>query len=48
MLKGATFVPSKTKLSITGNFIYQLSLSSQQGTLTAADAGQSTKTIYVK
>jgi hypothetical protein len=48
MLPGATFVPSKTKLSITGNFIYQLSLSSQQGTLTAADAGQSSKTIYVK
>ncbi|HTQ28672.1 MAG TPA: hypothetical protein VMI35_11105 [Puia sp.] len=48
MLTGATFVPAKTKLSITGNFIYQLSLSSQQGTLSAADAGQSNKTVFVQ
>jgi hypothetical protein len=48
MLPGATFVPHKTKLTITGNFIYQLSLSSQLGTLSAADAGQSNKTVYVR
>jgi hypothetical protein len=41
---------ANTKLKITGNFIYQLSLSSQ-GTNTAlsiADAGQTNKTIFVQ
>jgi hypothetical protein len=47
MLPGATFVPAKTKLTIAGNFIYQLSLSSQQGTVSATDAGQTNKTVYV-
>jgi hypothetical protein len=48
MLAGATFVPPKTKLTISANFIYQLSLSSQLGTLSAADAGQGNKTVYVQ
>jgi hypothetical protein len=48
MLPGATMVPHKTKLTITGNFIYQLSLSSQQGKLSATDAGILNKTVYVQ
>ncbi|HTS44913.1 MAG TPA: hypothetical protein VMH01_10985 [Puia sp.] len=48
LLPGATWVPSKTKLTIVGNFIYQLSLSSQLGTLSATDAGQKNKTVYVQ
>jgi hypothetical protein len=48
MLPGVTFVPPGTKLSISANFIYQLSLSSEQGTLSATDAGQETKTIFVQ
>lgn len=48
MLPGATIVPSKTKLTITGNFIYQLSLSSEQGKLSASDAGLANKTVYVR
>jgi hypothetical protein len=48
MLPGATLVPHKTKLTIVGNFIYQLSLSSEQGTLSATDAGQLNKTVYVQ
>jgi hypothetical protein len=48
LLPGATFVPDKTKLTITGNFIYQLSLSSESGTSSAADAGIKNKTIYVR
>ncbi len=48
MLPGATFVPSGTKLTIAANFIYQLSLSSEQGTLSAADAGVTSKTVFVQ
>jgi len=48
MLRGATLVPSGTKLTINGNFIYQLSLSSEQGTLSATDAGLVNKTVYVQ
>lgn len=48
LLPGATSVPPKTKLSIVGNFSYQLSLSSEQGTLSATDAGVKNKTVYVK
>jgi hypothetical protein len=48
MLPGATLVPHKTKLTIVGNFIYQLSLSSEQGTLSATDAGLLNKTVYVR
>ena len=47
MLPGATLVPHKTKLTITGNFIYQLSLSSELGNLSATDAGIKNKTVYV-
>jgi hypothetical protein len=46
MLVGATTV-EKAKLTITANFIYQLSLSSEQGKLTATDAGIVNKTVYV-
>jgi hypothetical protein len=46
MLVGATTV-DKAKLTITANFIYQLSLSSEQGKLTATDAGLTNKTVYV-
>ena len=48
MLPGATLVPHKTKLTIVGNFIYQLSLSSELGTLSATDAGMLNKTVYVR
>jgi hypothetical protein len=48
MLPGATFVPPKTKLTIVGNFLYQLSLSSVLGTLSATDAGIKNKTVYVE
>ncbi|MDP4151033.1 MAG: hypothetical protein Q8927_04520 [Bacteroidota bacterium] len=47
-LYGVTSVPHKTKLTITANFQYQLSFSSQQGTLSAADAGIKQKTVYVQ
>jgi hypothetical protein len=47
-LVGATAVPHKTKLTIAGNFLYTLSLSSEQGTLTATDAGIKNKTIFVQ
>jgi hypothetical protein len=47
-LTGLTSV-SGSKLTISGNFIYQLSLSSEGGGLaTAADAGLINKTVYVK
>ena len=46
MLVGATTV-DKAKLTITANFIYQLSLSSEQGKVTATDAGIANKTVYV-
>jgi hypothetical protein len=46
VLVGATTV-DKAKLTITANFIYQLSLSSEQGKLTATDAGIVNKTVYV-
>lgn len=46
-LIGATEVPHKTKLSITGNFSYQLDLSSELGNLSASDAGKN-KSVYVK
>jgi hypothetical protein len=40
---------SNSKLTITGNFIYQLSLSSQgSNTATISDAGVNTKTIYIQ
>ena len=48
MVPGATLVPHKTKLTIVGNFIYQLSLSSEQGALSATDAGILNKTVYVQ
>jgi|SRR5579871_1117751 len=49
MLTGATQVPHKTTLTITGQFTYQLSLSSEGGgTASATDAGQSTKTVYIQ
>jgi hypothetical protein len=48
MLPNVTFVPAKSKLSIVGYFIYQLSLSSEQGVLTATDAGQANKTVFVQ
>jgi hypothetical protein len=47
-LLNATNVPHKTKLTIAGTFIYGLSLSSEQGVLTATDAGIKNKTIYVQ
>jgi hypothetical protein len=47
ILVGATTV-DKAKLTITANFIYQLSLSSEQGKLAATDAGNPNKTVYVK
>jgi hypothetical protein len=48
ILTGVTSV-SGSKLTITGNFIYQLSLSSQGGGLAAAaDAGVLNKTVFVK
>jgi hypothetical protein len=47
-LPGATSVPSGTKLTVSANFIYQLSLSSEQGTLAATDAGVANKTILVQ
>jgi hypothetical protein len=47
-LTGLTSV-SGSKLTISGNFIYQLSLSSEGGGLaTAADAGLINKTVYVQ
>ena len=48
MLPGATYVPDKTKLTISGSYIYQLSLSSQLGSLALIDGGIGTKTIYVR
>ncbi len=40
---------ANSKLTITGNFVSQLTLSSQgSNTATVADAGQTTKTIYVQ
>jgi hypothetical protein len=48
-LIGATQVADKTKLTIAGTFQYQLSLSSAlPSSLAATDAGQATKTIYVR
>lgn len=47
MLAGATTV-NKAKLTITASFIYQLSLSSELGKLTATDAGNPNKTVYVQ
>lgn len=44
----ASLVPHKSKLTVTANFQYQLSLSSEQGTLTATDAGIKNKTIFVQ
>ena len=48
MLPGATNVGHKTTLTITGNYVYQLSLSSALGVLAVTDAGVKNKTIYVK
>jgi hypothetical protein len=47
-LYGATAVPHKTKLTIAANFQYQSSFSSEQGTLSASDAGIKNKTVYVQ
>lgn len=48
MLTGVTST-SKSKLTISANFIYQLSLSSEGGGLaTATDAGIANKTVYVQ
>jgi hypothetical protein len=45
---GATTTPN-SKLTITGNFIYQLSLSSEgNGTASATDAGVLNKTVFVQ
>jgi hypothetical protein len=47
-LTGLTSI-ANSRLTITGNFIYQLSLSSQGGGLaTATDAGVLNKTIYIQ
>jgi hypothetical protein len=49
ILPGATAaVPHKSTLTITGNYVYQLSLSSSLGILAVTDAGVKNKTIYVK
>jgi hypothetical protein len=42
-----TQVPHKTKLTTSGTFMYQLTLSSQQGALTASDSGPN-KSVYVR
>jgi hypothetical protein len=47
-LTGATTLPHKTTLTITGNYIYQLSTSSVLGSLAVTDAGVKNKTIYIK
>jgi hypothetical protein len=48
MLTGLTSIPN-TKLTISANFIYQLSLSSEGGGLAAAtDAGVANKTVFVQ
>ncbi len=48
MLTGVTSI-SKSKLTISANFIYQLSLSSEGGGLASAtDAGIANKTVYVQ
>lgn len=41
-------ITHKTALTVTANFIYQLSLSSQLGALSVADAGIKNKTVYVR
>lgn len=41
-------ITHKTALTIAANFIYQLSLSTQLGALSVADAGIKTKTVYVR
>jgi hypothetical protein len=53
LIGATTTVPHKTKLTIAASFIYQLTLSSQLGTLTASDGGiagaaKPNKTIYVR
>jgi hypothetical protein len=49
ILVGATLVPDKSTLTISGAFTYQLTLSSEgNGVATITDAGQTTKTIYVR
>jgi len=48
MLTGVTSIPN-TKLTISANFIYQLSLSTEGGGLASAtDAGIANKTVYVQ
>jgi hypothetical protein len=48
-LIGATEVPDKVKLTVSATFQYQLSLSSElPSSLAISDAGQGTKTIYVR
>jgi hypothetical protein len=47
-LYGASLVPHKTKLTIAANFQYQSSFSSEQGTLSASDAGVKLKTVFVQ
>lgn len=46
-LPNATMV-HKTALTIAANFVYQLTLSSQLGALSVADAGIKNKTVYVR
>jgi hypothetical protein len=47
-MTGATNVPIKTKLTITGTFEYQESFSSElPSSLTVSDAGVKNKTVYV-
>jgi hypothetical protein len=48
MVPGATNVSHGTKLTISANFIYALSLSSEQGNLSATDAGIVNKTVFVQ
>jgi hypothetical protein len=49
ILVGATLVPDKTILTISGTFTYQLSLSTEgSNTANASDAGQATRTVYVQ
>jgi hypothetical protein len=48
LLTGVTSIPN-SKLTISANFIYQLSLSSEGGGLaTATDAGVGNKTVYIQ
>lgn len=41
-------ITHKTALTIAANFVYQLTLSSQLGALTVADAGVKSRMVYVR